>query len=31
VVQTRRGRVMSETAAGEGRKPEAVTVAVRVR
>ena len=31
VIQTRRGRSMSETAAGEGRRPEAVTVAARAR
>ncbi|HEX6183957.1 MAG TPA: hypothetical protein VFZ44_08780 [Pyrinomonadaceae bacterium] len=31
VVQSRRTRTMSETAAGKGQKPEAVTVAARAR
>ena len=31
VVQSRRARTMSETAAGQGQKPEAVTVAARAR
>jgi hypothetical protein len=31
VVQSRRARTMSETAAGKGQKPEAVTVAARAR
>jgi|SRR5687767_6569324 len=31
VIQTRRGRSMSETASAEGRRPEAVAVAARAR